>query len=128
MKHAKIIKQCKIRINYYNKTIFYAFPAFTEEFVELKRLNSCRANDAKVLKEFTLFNNTLGNHSLGLQICEEYCGMNGNCWGCSYHCNNSCRWNAVEECIPSKDEFNEGSVIQKNGRKNDKIPKLLNRI
>ena len=101
-----------------HKQYFPYFLAFSEEFIGLKVGKQCRANSTEVLRKFMPLNYTLGNNSNTMEMCKEFCGMKGNCWGCAYICNQSCQWNAIQDCVLMNRsiKYTEVSIVQKMGK------------
>ena len=78
------------------------------EFIR-KKGKYCVKNTQNMLKEFKPPSSSIDDAIVSRDNCEEYCGIEENCWGCSIACQlGSCQWNAIPRC--GKKEKWEGVI------------------
>ena len=83
----------------------------------------CSYEADNALKSFAYFNDTSLSYHNARAECEQYCLDNLDCWGCTFHCDNECKWGAINECKTIKaTRLKRGGVTQKPGKAGQYIP------
>ena len=77
----------------------------------------CSHEPDNELQSFTDFNDSSLSHHNARDECEQYCLDKLDCWGCTFHCDNECKWIAVTECKTIKtNRFDRRGATQKPGK------------
>ena len=73
--------------------------------------------DAKnELKSFKDLNDSKIAHINARDECEQHCSNVPSCWGCTFNCDNDCKWIAISECNDFKvNGLGNGGATQKPG-------------
>ena len=105
--------------------------AFPEEFIHQKFHTSCNVDEKHTLWQFPYDTSMPSNDTIdsfgphlnsSLNQCERYCGERKECWGCIQHCQDSCQWIAISECV------NQDIVLDLRNRDISQKPGIYNTI
>ena len=80
--------------------------AFPSDFIHSDSDSSDVPHSLKILKQFDTSRGDLFDQPGVREYCEDYCATSNECWGCSLHCNATCRWSAIA-ALDQKDAFTE---------------------
>ena len=68
------------------------------------------------LKSFENLNDSKIAYLNARDECEQHCSIVPSCWGCTFHCDNDCKWIAISECNDFKvNGLGKGGATQKPG-------------
>ena len=76
----------------------------------------CGYGSSNELESFIGLNDSSISQQIARDECEEYCSRASGCWGCTFNCDNDCKWIAISECKEFKvNELGKGGTTQKPG-------------
>ena len=90
---------------------------FQGEFTRYQKGKRCTRRKDNILAKFPLTNDTRRRAEDARNECEHYCRFKDNCWGCSVDCDETCRWNAIEDCGTKEEWIGliDGDISQSRG-------------
>ena len=89
----------------------------------------CSYKAGNALKSFADFNNSSLSYHNARAKCEQYCHDKLDCWGCTFNCDNECKWVAITECKTIKAaKLKSGGITQKPGEKGQYILVYFKRL